>query len=517
MKKQLLLLLAVTMCIWGCKKYNPDNEELTPSVIDSAGLTSFKIEAKNNSGKITADLNCAITGDSIIAIIPEMTQNNKWVITFDIKKPGTVVKANDTLQVSGVTVKDFSRPVTYSLTSATGLTKTYKVVLKVFTGLPILYITTDGPVVSKEEYVRGVVDIDPNVEYDQPALHIPLQMKGRGNSTWLKSSFLKKPYRLKFTSKSPMLGMPSAKNWVLLANYCDKTLMRTKIAFEYARRIKSDFAPQSRFVEVVHNGVFLGNYLLTSHVEVHENRVNLTELKAGSTDISGGYLVEWDSRLDADYFFRTTLKNSPITIKEPEEITPAQLAYIKDYMDKTEAALYSADWKDPVNGYAKYIDAESFMRWYMVQETIKNQDSWDFSSIYYYKNANGKLGMGPVWDFDISGGNCDYSISQYPTEWYSRNTVWLIRLALDPAWNFKFRAKWTEERPKATEQIFKDIDYYEKYLKLSAAENFKKWPILDQYVWPNAVWLGTYEKEVQYFKAFMTQRIAWMDSNINSY
>jgi len=517
MKKQLLLLFAVTMCIWGCKKYNPENEEITPTGIDSAGLTSFKIEAKNNAGKIAADLNCTITGDSIIAIVPEMTQNNKWVITFDTKKSGTIVKANDTLQVSGVTVKDFSQPVTYSLTSATGLTKTYKVVLKVFTGLPILYITTDGPVVSKEVYVKGAVDIDPNVEYDQPVTHIPLQMKGRGNSTWLKTTFLKKPYRLKFNSKAPMLGMPSAKNWVLLANYNDKTLMRTKIAFEYARRIKSDFAPQSRFVEVVLNGVFLGNYLLTSQVEIHENRVNITELKAGSTDITGGYLVEWDSRLDADYWFKTTLKDSPIAIKQPEDITPAQLAYIKDYMNKTEAALYSDDWKDPVNGYAKYIDAESFMRWYMVEETIKNQDSWDFSSIYYYKNANGKLGMGPVWDFDISGGNCDYSISQYPTEWYSRNTVWLIRLAMDPAWNFKWRAKWAEERPKATEQIFKDIDYYEKYLKLSAAENFKKWPILDQYVWPNAVWLGTYEKEVQYFRAFMTQRIAWMDSNISNY
>lgn len=516
MKKQLLLLFVVALCVWGCKK-NTTEDKITPTVIDSAGLSSFKIEAKNNAGKLAADLNCTITGDSIIAIVPEMTQNNKWVVTFEAKKSGTVVKANDTLQLSGSTVTDFSKPVIYSLTSATGATKSYKVILKVFTGLPILYITTDGPVVSKEVYVKGVVDIDPNVEFDQPAISIPLQMKGRGNSTWAKSSFLKKPYRLKFNSKSPMLEMPSAKNWVLLANYSDKTLMRTKIAFEYARRIKSDFAPQSRFVEVVLNGVFLGNYLLTSQVEIHENRVNITELKAGTTDISGGYLVEWDTRLDADYWFKTTLKSSPITIKQPEDITPAQLTYIKDYMNKTEAALYAADWKDPVNGYAKYIAAESFMRWYMVEETVKNQDSWDFSSIYYYKNANGKLGMGPVWDFDVSAGNCDYSISRYPTEWYSRNTVWMIRLALDPAWNFKWRAKWTEERPKATAKIFSDIDYYSKYLKLSAEENFKKWPILDQYVWPNAVWLGTYDKEVQYYKTFMAQRIAWMDANINSY
>ncbi|MFD0748573.1 CotH kinase family protein [Mucilaginibacter calamicampi] len=518
MRKQLLLLLLIAMCVWSCSKNGPEDKVTptpTPTAVDSAGFASFKIEAKNNSGKIAADLNCTVTGDSIIAIVPEMTQNNKWVVTFDTKKTGTVVKVNDTLQTSGTTVTDFSRPVIYSLTSATGAVKNYTVKLRVFTGLPVLYLTTTGPVVSKDTYVKGKIDIDPNVDVEQPINHISLQIKGRGNSTWV--LFPKKPYRLKFDAKAAFLGMPAAKNWVLLANYDDKTLMRTKIAFEYARRIKSDFAPQSRFVEVVMNGEFLGNYLLTSQVEVQENRVNITELKAASTDITGGYLVEIDSKLDETNWFRTTLKNLPMTIKEPEEITAPQLAYIKDYMNKTEAALYSADWKDPNIGYAKYIDAESFMRWYMVNETVKNQDSWDFSSVFYYKNVNGKLSMGPVWDFDLSGGNCNYSPSQYFIDWYTRNGLWMIRLAQDPAWNFKWRAKWAEERPKATSQIFSDIDYYSKYLQLSAAQNFKKWPTLDQYVWPNVVWLGTYDKEVQYYKAFMTQRVAWMDANINSY
>lgn len=513
-KKHLLLLFAVAVCIWSCKKH-ATLDDTTPTGVDSAGLTSFKIEAKNNAGKITADVNCTITGDSIIAVVPEMTTNNKWVVTFGTKKSGTIVKANDTLALSGASTTDFSRPVVYALTSATGLTKSYKVKIKVFTGLPILYITTDAPVVSKDVYVNGVVNIDANVEYDQPATRIPMQMKGRGNSTWYKSSYLKKPYRLKFTAKSSMLGMPSAKNWVLLANYNDKTLMRNKIAFELARRIKSDFAPESRFVEVVLNGDFLGNYLLTSQVEIHENRVNITPLS--STDITGGYLFELDTKLDADFWFRTATKNVPMTFKDPDAPTTAQFNYLNNYVNEMEQALYSANWTDPVNGYAKYIDAESFMRWYYVNETIMNQDSWDFSSIYYYKKANGKIGMGPVWDFDISSGNCDYSVTKFPTQWYSRYNTYIFRLVADPAWNFKFRAMWMNARLKETKQIFDDIDKYAKELQLSQAQNFKRWPILDQYVYPNAVVLGTYDKEVAYYKDFLMQRVAWIDANINSF
>nr|WP_294789836.1 CotH kinase family protein [uncultured Mucilaginibacter sp.] len=514
MRKYLLLLFVIAVCVWSCKKTETPGRIITP-VVDTAELTTFKIEAKNNSGKITADVNCTITGDSIIAVVPEMTKNNKWVVTFETKKSGTIVKANDTLQLSGATVTDFSVPVTYSLKSSTGFVKDYKVKIKVFTGLPILYITTDAPVVSKDVYVNGVVDIDANVEYDQVATHIPTQMKGRGNSTWSKSSYLKKPYRLKFNAKSPMLGMPSAKNWVLLANYNDKTLLRNKIAMELGRRMKSDFAPQSRFVEVVLNGDFLGNYLLTSQVEIHENRVNIAPLSAGN--ITGGYLFELDQRLDADFWFKTTLKSTPITFKDPDAPTTAQYNYLKSYVDEAEAALFADNFKDPINGYAKYIDADSFIRWFLVEETMKNQDSRDYSSIYYYKPANGRIGMGPVWDFDISGGNCDYSDSKFPTDWHTRYCEWLYRLKADNDWTVKVRNMWKGARQNEVKQVLDDIDKYAKDLQLSQEQNFKRWPILKTYVYPNAVVLGTYESEVAYFKSFMTQRIAWIDANIDSF
>lgn len=495
-----------------------DNPGGTDTTVTYADIISAKIESKNNIGKVTADVECTIAGDSITAMVPEMLDSKKLVLTFTTKSTGTVIKVGDTVQNSGITVTDFSKVVPYAATSTGGVTKLYKVIIRTFTGLPIFYLTTSTgtDVTSKDVYITGNLVVDANNSYKQDVTNLPLKIKGHGNSTW--ANYPKKPYKIKLDKKASMLGMGAAKDWILLANYNDKTLMRIKIAFELGRRLKSDFAPESRFVEVDLNGKYWGNYLLTSAVEINPNRVNIDEMTGADVapDITGGFLVEEDYKLDAPVNWRTT-QNVPFTVKDPDELTTDQVAYIKNYMQATEDALYATNWTDPVNGYAKYIDADSFMRWYAVNETLKNQDSWDFSSIYYYKNKNGKLGMGPIWDFDISLGNCDYSVSKDPENWYTRYGKWMIRLAVDPAWNFKWRAMWKSIRTKEVEQIFNDIDNTAAYLKLSQEQNYKRWPTLDTYVYPNAVVLGTYDKEVAYMKDFITKRVAWIDAHISSY
>jgi hypothetical protein len=523
MNKISLLFFLIAAIFFGCKNEvtyptnptptNPTTQNPPAAADGDAALTEVKIEAKNNTGKLTADVVCKVAGDSITAIVPEMLANRKLALTFVPKVDGAVVKVGDTVQTSGTTVTDFSKAVSYVVTSSKA-TKTYKVIIRSFTGLPILYITTatGADVTSKDVYMNGSVVIDPNNGAEQTVTTIPLQIKGRGNSTW--ALYPKKPYKIKLNAKTALLGMAPAKDWALLANYNDKTLMRNKLAFELGRRIGADFTPQSRFVEIVLNGQYWGNYQLTTSVEIHENRVNIKELKPA--DVTGGYLLELDYKYDAITKWRTG-KNLPFSLKDPDELTPDQFTYIKKYVQDTEDALYSADWKDPIIGYNKFIDPDSFMRWYAVEEIVKNQDSWDFSSIFYYKNIGGKLGMGPIWDFDISMGNCDYSVSKSPENWYTRNGVWMIRLAQDPVWNQKWRNKWAAMRQKEVQQIFTDIDNYAAYLKLSQAQNFKRWPILDKYVYPNAVVLGDYDLEVAYLKKFMADRVAWIDAHINTY
>ncbi|MEO3404242.1 CotH kinase family protein [Mucilaginibacter sp. CAU 1740] len=521
MRKPYLLIIVLAIAAWSCKKEKaivvpPKPPKDTVAIKqDTADFNSVKLEVKNNAGIITSDLNLTIAGDSITGVIPAMKSSKKLVITFAAKTTGTTVKVGDTILISGTTAIDYSKPVTLNIATPKGLSKSYRVKVKNFTGLPILYLTTNGPVVSKDDYVTGSLTVDPNVDFQQDQLTIPLQIKGRGNSTW---GFPKKPYRMKFSSKAAMLGMPAAKNWVLLANYDDKTLIRNWVAFDLARRLGADFTPPARFVEVVMNGEFIGNYMLTTQVEVNENRVNITELKSSDNSadkITGGYLLELDERRDADFWFETT-KGLPITIKSPDAITTAQLDYIKTYIQDTENAIFSTDFDDPAKGYAKYINTDSFINWYFTAEIMKNQDSWDFSSIYYYKDRGGKLGMGPAWDFDLSLGNVDYSVASQPLEWYTRNAKWMIRLHQDYNFREKVKKRWNEDiKGKIIKQILADIDSQAAYLELSQRQNFQKWDILNTYVWPNNVVLGSYSAEVAYIKDFLNKRVAWIDAAIN--
>jgi hypothetical protein len=515
--KRLLPYLCIALILYSCKKdktiEEPIKEPEKEVVIkDTVSLSLVKIEPVNNKGKVSQDIYAKIVNDTINVLIPSFENNKKFVITFSATN--ATVTVNDTIQESGKTLTDFSRIVDYKLTSAKGTTKTYKINLKNFTGLPILYLNTTDSITSKDTYVKGSLAINTNHLYDQTVNNITLEAKGRGNSTW---GMPKKPYRLKFGSKAPMLGMGTAKNWVLLANYSDKTLMRTSLAFDLGRKIGADFTFDGRFVELVMNGKYAGSYYLTSQVEVNENRVNIPELKASNTsasDITGGYLLELDERRDSDPRFETR-KHIPFTIKSPETITNDQLNYIKTYIQTTEDAILSDNFTDPSVSYEKYINVESFVNWYIIQELMSNQDAKDFSSIFFYKNRNEKLGMGPLWDFDLAAGNNDYSDSKYPKGWWIKDGPWFSHLFKDPKFVAKVKAKWNAMKGKELKDIPASINKTAAYLELSQRENFKRWNILGIYVWPNQFVLGSYSAEVNQLKKWLDERISWLDVEIN--
>ncbi|HKG06507.1 MAG TPA: CotH kinase family protein [Pedobacter sp.] len=515
MRKSLLYLFCL-LILWSCKKEDPiiiPDEPEPVEVKDSVKLLSVKLEPVNNKGLLITDVYAKIVGNQINVKIPSSADNQKFVPTFSVEN--AIVTVNDTVQVSGKTAVDFNRVITYKLTSPKGKTETFTFNVKYYTEIPILYIyTTDSvEVTSKDNYINGRVVINTNGLYTQEQNNIPLQIKGRGNSTW---GMEKKPYRLKFTNKAPMLGMPTAKNWVLLANYSDKTLMRTSLAFDLGTKLGVDFTPQGRPVELVMNKKYLGSYFLTYQVEVNENRVNIPELKksnTSATEITGGYLLELDQRRDSDPRFETN-RGIPLTIKSPEDITPQQLDYIKTYIQETEDVINSEDFS--ANGYEKYINVESFINWYIIQELMSNQDAKDFSSIFFYKDRGGKLGLGPLWDFDLAAGNNDYSDSRYPTGWWIKDGPWFSHLFKDPKFVAKLKTRWNAVKANELKQIPATIDQNVKYINLSQYENFNRWPILNKWVWPNQFVLGSYPAEIAQLKKWLNERISWLDIQINA-
>lgn len=513
--KRKLLYLLLIVAVAGCKKES--KLAVTPPVTKPTDTTSvqihFSLKAEYNPKKLGTDsVKFTTVGDSIFGVVPASSNERSFALSFSPFNAD--VKIDGVKQLSGMVTHDFTNPVSVTYTNNKGVEKTYKIKISNFTGIPILNLTTAGPVVSKDDYVDGSLIVNSNGKYELQPDAIPLQIKGRGNSTW--DIMPKKPYRLKFKTKTGMLGLPAAKNWVLLANYSDKTLVRNSIAFEMAHQFGSDYAPHGRYVEVFMNKEYLGSYTLCEQVELNPGRVDITELKPkdnGADVITGGYLLELDQRLDADKYFWSS-QNLPFTIKSPDAISDAQLAYISGYVNQMETALFSNDFADPEKGYAKYINVDSFIAWFLVKEIMKDSDAKDFSSDFYYKERGGKLGMGPVWDFDLSGGNTDYTDAGLPTGWWIKDSKWFSRLFQDPAFKAKVRARWTELKVSAIPNIFASIDRGAAYLDLSQQQNFKKWDILGIYVWPNTYIGGTYPNEVNHLKEWLHTRIDWMDANL---
>jgi hypothetical protein len=408
--------------------------------------------------------------------------------------------------------------------------------------LPSLSLTTDGavPIVSKEDYLTGQFTLTgEGVEQVSGTMEI----RGRGNSTW---SWPKKPYRLKLTNSTSLMGMPASKHWVLLANYADKTLMRNDITFMFSKSLGMEYTPRAQYVELNLNGAYQGVYQLVEHIRVAKDRVNIPEMKVTDTDaekITGGYLMEIDFRYGKNFCIGNTWDSfcvngenlnrkidfcidsnhgmDPFCLQSPETLLDpawsAQRDYISKYFADTESALFGSDFKDTAKGYAAYIDIDSVVNYYIINELFKNPDGAT-ASAYVYKKRGGKLFFGPVWDFDLAFGNAGYADVDKTYGWRIRESAWFKRLFEDPAFEAKVKARWKELKAEGKfELLFIYADARATWLEKQQVKNYSIWSVTDFAPW---IWHGThggtgsYEAEVREMIRWQRERYQWMDTQL---
>ncbi|RYZ88876.1 MAG: hypothetical protein EOP04_08320 [Proteobacteria bacterium] len=380
--------------------------------------------------------------------------------------------------------------------------------------IPVLRISTNEQAVidSTDTYVNGHLKFQS--ANGETLAESDLTIKGRGNSTWLMP---KKPYRIKLPAKLAFQDMPADKDWVLLANYSDKSLLRTAAAFELGNRLGMAYTPRSIFVELFLNDAYQGVYQLAENIKISKSRVNIKELETSdisSAKISGGYLLEVDARMKDPFGFITS-RSLTMTITKPEPPAAEQSTYIESYFNNFESLIFD-DVASNSAQYQSLIDVDSFINWYLVSEIMKNNDSVDFSSIYMHKDRDKPLAMGPLWDFDIAAGNIDYSEAQYPEGWWIRtNARWFERLFQDPVFVARVKTRWYTMKVSAIDTLPSFIDLRAKELDLAQSNNFSRWTTLQAKVWPNPVVNQTYQGELDYLKAWYIKRVAWLDREIN--
>lgn len=241
-------------------------------------------------------------------------------------------------------------------------------------------------------------------------------IRGRGNSTW---SSPKKAYRLKFPSKTKLLAKEDgtneyadAKNWTLMANVADKTMMRNALTAEVARRyeIKTGikampFYPAYKFVDLVLNNEYIGTYQISDHVQIQTGRIEIDEDKGWFVEgVSTEEKFIEDPHINFDGIVN---KEFTLNVKNPEDdyYTDDVAAAIRSYFTTILNFRYAPYDFSEATGLFKYVDMESAVAYFIANEITGNFDGLISNYAYRDINPGDKLKLGPLWDFDIAYGN----------------------------------------------------------------------------------------------------------------
>jgi len=408
--------------------------------------------------------------------------------------------------------------------------------------LPIVVIDTDGKYISSTNFTEvSAVVIDTGDDgraaiTDTPDFSGWGGIKMRGSSS---TQFPKKQYafevwdELRQDKEASILGMPAESDWILYAPYSDKSLMRNFLSYKWSNDI-GRYAVRCRFVEVYLNANggnvaesdYVGVYVFMEKIKRDKNRVDIARLDPShniAPQVTGGYIIKKDRLDPGDSGFRTS-SGQRLAYVEPkeDEITKPQADWLTGYFNDFEAALYGANYRDPVNGYAGYIDVDSWIDSHILVELTKNIDGYRLSA-FMFKDRNGKLNMGPVWDYNLSLGNANYLQGWDPHGWYYplinlNQYPWYPRLFEDDLFKLRYADRWYELRRNlfSTSRLLADVDVTVRLLAESQKRNFARWPVLGRYVWPNWYIAKTWQEEIDWMKAWIADRLRWMDDQIGS-
>jgi len=434
-------------------------------------------------------------------------------------------------------------------------TSSIKAVEFISSNLPIISINTHGRDIRDEFRIPANMGIIYNGEGLRNNLTDSLNeyngkisIELRGSSTL---QFPKKQYAVETQDSVgnnlnvSLLGIPRENDWVLNAPYSDKSLIRNILAYKISREM-NQYASRSRLCELVLNNEYHGVYVLLEKVKRDNDRVDITRMTTADTSadsLTGGYIVKIDKMAGEvnDGWYSLFKPNSGTSQRifyqyhypKARVITDEQKQYIKDFIREFEMLMFSIHYDDPDSGYVKKIDVASFVDYFIVNELSKNVDGFRLSA-YMHKDRdskNGKLIMGPVWDFNLAFGNANYYSANSTSGWqleFFANTLsfqqadgfqmpfWWNKLWNDPVFKNRVYFRWWELRHNVldVENLLTKVDSLAVLLAEGQARNFEKWPELGRWVWPNAYVGLTFADEIEFLKEWLQDRIQWIDDNL---
>ena len=440
--------------------------------------------------------------------------------------------------------------------------------------IPYITIDTKGEAILNEPKVAAEMTIYENKMEIQKA-NIGIEFRG---STSFRISD-KKSFGIETWDEAgndintSFFGFPEEEDWVLIGHVVsvnqnatfDRTLMHHHLGYELSRSI-GRYASRSKYVELEINGEYLGVYMFMEKLKRNKERIPLKKLEPTDTDsesITGGYILKIDKTSGGDidnigqplsYFennwqddarynernsFRSVydinrqIINFPAygqpyhssqfletyflyEYPKPDIITDDQKSYIQTYINEFEQALLTDNFSTEERTYTDYIDVNSFVDFFLLNELVRNIDGYRLST-YLTKDRGEKLKMGPIWDLNIGYSNPD----RLPfDDWvinynlYVNQDAWMVpfwwpRLLEDPQFKAAIKTRWTALRAAElqTGMVLGKVTEISNYLQSNRAieRNLNKWGVQD------------YITGINELRDYLKNRLTWMDSEIGNF
>lgn len=432
-------------------------------------------------------------------------------------------------------------------------------------GLPTLYLTSADSANRGLAYVDGsknnvvtdaamaLIAADRSTIYDGGLK----QIKARGNSTFTYAE--KKSYQIKLAEPSDLLGkQEQVKTWVLLASYFDATQMHDKMVKDLAAELGLPYTASCDWVNLYYDGVYRGIYLLSEKNSVGATSVAITDMEQAyeqlnegyGTDmttalaensygqqyqytkdlkepenITGGYLIELNHEMWDEVSGFKTRQGVAFNVKSPEWCGDSAMKYISEYYQAFEDAVYATDDTGAYTGYNtgtgkyfyEYVDMDSLVKVFLLQELALNCDGF-ISSVYFYKDADGMMYAGPIWDQDMTFGTGWNKTNGAEIVDYHYLAEALIRI---PAFEAAVKEYYTNTFASEVRDLLGSngtIARQYALLKDNAAMNYTIWdyirignPEMEGHIWQGA----SYQSVVDEMTTWIENRLANMDSRFN--
>ncbi len=405
--------------------------------------------------------------------------------------------------------------------------------------LPLIIINTGGKTILDDPKIIADMGIiwngpgkrnnltDPKNNYNGK---IGIEYRGSSSQTFPKKGYGIETRASDLTDLNvSLLGMPEENDWVLYGPYSDKTMIRNALTYTLDASL-GHWSPRCRFAELILNGTYQGVYVLIEKIKRDKNRVDIAKLTLtdnSGADLTGGYIIKIDKTTgsggdgwNSDYSNAVGRTFYQYDYPKSDEITIEQATYAKSYIRNMEKSLYDGKFSG-VGSYHDFLNDSSFIDFMIINELSKNVDGYRLSS-YLYKDKNGLMNCGPVWDFNLAYGNADY-YDGYLTSGFQyqaylgndlwQNPFWWNKLMSDQNFVSSLKKRWTTLRKKelSNERISFVVDSLVDLLSEAEYRNYQRWPILGTRIWPNYYLGYSYTSEVDWMNIWINKRLTFLD------